>query len=53
MSLWPDLHYGDVDNYLIESKGQYTSKHLSHWKLSITFIMAMLEQCTVIRLEDT
>ena len=29
MSLWPDLQYGDVYNYLIESKGQYTAKSLN------------------------
>ena len=26
MSLWPDLQYGDIYNYLIELKGQYTAK---------------------------
>ena len=32
MSLWPDLQYGDVYNYLIESKGQYTAKSLKAFK---------------------
>lgn len=32
MSLWPDLQYGDVYNYLIESKGQYTAQSLRAFK---------------------
>jgi len=32
MSLWPDLHYGDVYNYSIELKGQYTGENLKTFK---------------------
>jgi len=32
MSLWPDLQYGDIYNYLIESKGQYTATSLKAFK---------------------
>ena len=32
MSLWPDLQYGDIYNYLIESKGQFTKENLRAYK---------------------
>ena len=32
MSIWPDLQYGDVYNYLIESKGQFTKENLRAFK---------------------
>ena len=32
MSLWPDLQYGDIYTYLIESKGQFTRENLRAYK---------------------
>jgi len=40
---WPTVLYGDVYNYLIESKGRYTHQHLNRWKLSIISLVDTLE----------
>ena len=31
LTLWPDLLYGDIYNYLIQSPGDYTGEFLKHY----------------------
>lgn len=32
LSLWPDVQYGNIYNYLIESRGEYTAACLKHYR---------------------
>ena len=54
LSLCPDLQFGDIYTYLIETKGQYTRilRRVNRWKPITTSTMAMLGRFIVIHMTD-